>query len=79
VAKRTQQDIDAAKWPEPENPEDRVLKQIGFYREWLVNHPKAPTKMKLHIAKQISRLEAEFAHWMPSKYRPDPKLKGGKT
>jgi hypothetical protein len=79
VAKRTQQEIDAKAWPAPENPEDRALRQIGFYREWLVNHPEAPTRMKLHIARQIKRLEVEFALWMsPPKYRPDPRLKGGK-
>ena len=53
--------------------------QIGFYREWLVNHPKAPTRMKQHIVRQIARLEADFAYWMlPPAYRPDANLKGGK-
>lgn len=79
VAKRTQQEIDAAEWPDPENPEDRALKQIAFFRQWLEDHRDAPTQMKVHIVKQIRRLEAEFAYWLePPKYVPDPRLKGGK-
>jgi hypothetical protein len=64
--------------PEPRNPEDQALEQIAFFRNWLLDHPKAPTRTKIHIARQISRLEAIVREWVPTKYRPDRKYKGGK-
>jgi hypothetical protein len=78
AAKTTQADIDKSNPPPPENPEDRAISQIVFFQDWLKDHPQAPTRTKLHIARQISRLEVIVKEWMPTKYRPDRKYKGGK-
>jgi hypothetical protein len=79
VAKHTQQEIESEQWPVPENPEDRAVKQIAFFKAWLETHRDADTRTKLHIMKQIYRLEAVVNEWIqPTRYRPDPKLKGGK-
>lgn len=65
--------------PLPENPEDRALGQIAFFRDWLASHPKASTRMKSHIVRQISRLEAIVREWIPTKYQPRVDLKGGRS
>jgi hypothetical protein len=79
AAKMTQQEIDATNPPPPTNPEDLVLDQIMFFRDWLVRNPRAPTRMKIHIVRQISRLEAVVREWIPTKYRPQTDLKGGRA
>jgi hypothetical protein len=35
--------------------------------------------MKLHIARQISRLEAVMREWIPTRYIPRRDLKGGRA
>src|SRR4051812_38024026 len=57
VSKHTQQDIDGCEWPAPENPEDRATRQIAFFRRWLFDHPESDTRTKVHIMRQIYRLE----------------------
>jgi hypothetical protein len=78
ATKTTQHQIDVMPVPEPKNPEDQALEQIAFFRNWLEDHPTAPTRTKIHIVRQISRLEADLREWVPTKYRPDRKFKGGK-
>jgi hypothetical protein len=65
--------------PPPTNPEDLALAQIAFFHDWLRSHPRAPTRMKLHIVRQIARLEAVVREWIPTKYRPQTDLKGGRA
>ncbi len=76
AARITQQQIDRMPAPPPENPEDRAIAQIAFFKDWLASHPKATTRMKTHIVKQITRLEAVVKEWMPTRYVPHG-LKGG--
>ncbi len=75
----TQDEIDAMPTPPPENPEDRALQEITFFRDWLASHPEASTRMKSHIVRQISRLEAIVREWIPTKYQPRVDLKGGRS
>ena len=75
----TQQEIDATDPPKPTNPEDLVLGQIAFFRDWLASHPEATTRMRIYIVRQISRLEAVVREWIPTKYLPRPDLKGGRS
>ncbi len=76
AARITQQQIDRMPAPEPENPEDRAIAQIAFFKDWLVSHPKATTRTKTHIVKQITRLEAVVREWIPTRY-VQQRLKGG--
>lgn len=78
AAKLTQQAIDAMPAPDPENPEDRAVQQMQFFRDWLQSHPEATTRMKLHVKRQIARLDAIVREWMPTQYRRNGSLRGGK-
>jgi hypothetical protein len=78
AAKYTQDQIDAMPAPPPENPEDRALDQIAFFRQWMSDHPRATTRMKTHIVRQIARLEAIVREYIPTRYQPQG-LKGGRT
>jgi hypothetical protein len=77
AARSTQNEIDRMPAPPPENPEDRAIAQIAYFKDWLQSHPKAPTRAKLYVVKQITRLEAVVTEWMPTKYQPRAGLKGG--
>jgi hypothetical protein len=72
----TQVEIDKMPAPPPVNPEDRALEQIAFFRDWLASHPKATTRMKIHIVRQIMVLETIVREYLPTKYLPTH-LKGG--
>ena len=65
--------------PAPENPEDRALSQIAFFRDWLEAHPDVTTRMKIHIVRQILELEKTVREWIPTRYLPRTDLKGGRA
>jgi hypothetical protein len=77
AARPTQDEIDAMPVPPPTNPEDRALREIDFLLDWLASHPRATTRMKTHIVKQVTRLEATVREFIPTKYMPRTGLKGG--
>ena len=79
ASKITQQIIDKMLAPLPEEPQVRAGRMIVFFHDWLKAHPKAPTRMKLHIVRQIRRQERLLREWMPTRYAPRADLKGGRS
>ena len=75
----TQDEIDAMSAPPPENPEDRALDQIAFFRDWLASHPQASVRVKIQIERQILELEAVVREFIPTRYTPRADLKGGRN
>ena len=48
-----------------------------FFRDWLASHPEATTRMKLHVVRRIMELEQIVREWIPTRYLPPDRLKGG--
>jgi hypothetical protein len=82
ASNHTQQEIDRSEAPRPENPEDKAARRIGEYRKAMegldpAKHPRLIAGLRDEIAKQ-QEIISEYSG-QPTVYRPNPKLKGGKS
>jgi hypothetical protein len=77
AAPPTQLTIDRAPAPPPVEPEVRAANMLNFWRDWLANHPKAPTRLKVRAWRRIRHYEAEYRLWLGTRYTRHETLKGG--
>lgn len=50
-----------------------IIRQIGEYREWLVDHPNADWQAVREIRRRLARLEADKAEILANNNNPNTK------